>query len=83
MVEGPGWSEHEEQAYNSCNGILNMCRDQSKLVIEEITKTCVESNVCRYSYFKRLLKETLEKGNPADKTVLPDHDNLRGKEEYK
>jgi hypothetical protein len=76
-------SEHEEQAYNSCNGILHMCKDQSKLLVEEISKTCVESNVCRYSYFKRLLKENLEKANSSGKAVLPNHDNLRGKEEYK
>jgi hypothetical protein len=76
-------SEHEEQAYNSCNGILHMCKDQSKLLVEEIAKTCVESNTCRYSYFKRLLKESLNKITPNNKTVLPNHENLRGKEEYK
>ena len=75
-------SEHEEQAYNSCNGILHMCKDQSKLLIEEISKTCVESNTCRYSYFKRLLKESQNQHTHSPKTVLPDHQNLRGKEEY-
>ena len=53
------------------------------MLVEEIAKTCVEGNVCRYSYFKRLLKESLEKVNPSDKAVLPTHDNLRGKEEYR
>ena len=60
-----------------------MCKDQSKLLVEEIAKTCVEGNVCRYSYFKRLLNENLKKVNPSDKAVLPTHDNLRGKEEYR
>jgi hypothetical protein len=76
-------SEHEEQAYNSCNGILHMCMDQSKLLIEEISKTCIESNACRYSYFKRLLKEKQEGNIYTHKSVLPNHGNLRGKEEYK
>ena len=76
-------SEHEEQAYNSCNGILHMCMDQSKILIEEISKTCVEGNVCRYSYFKRLLKEKLGTNVHPPKTVLPNHENLRGKEEYR
>lgn len=48
--------QHEEQAYNSCNGILHMCKDFPKLTLEDIAKTCVESNACRYSYFKKLLK---------------------------
>ena len=76
-------SEHEEQAYNSCNGILHMCKNQSKLLIEEIAQTCIESNACRYSYFKRLLKERLETSSPAKQAVLPTHENLRGREEYR
>ena len=76
-------SEHEEQAYNSCNGILHMCKNQSKLLIEEIAQTCIESNACRYSYFKRLLKERLEGQSPSEKASLPTHENLRGREEYR
>ena len=74
--------QHEEQAYNSCNGILHMCKDFPKLILEDISKTCVESNACRYSYFKKLLKN--EQNNLSEGSVykLPEHSNLRGKEEY-
>ena len=74
--------QHEEQAYNSCNGILHMCKDHPRLMLEGIAKTCVESNACRYSYFKKLLKN--EQGNRSDSAsyTLPEHSNLRGKEEY-
>lgn len=34
--------QHEEQTYNSCNGILRMCKNQSKLMLEDIAKTCVD-----------------------------------------
>ena len=34
--------QHEEQTYNSCNGILHMCKNQSKLMLEDIAKTCVD-----------------------------------------
>ena len=49
---------------------------------EDIAKTCVESNACRYSYFKKLLKN--EQNNLSESSVykLPEHSNLRGKEEY-
>lgn len=30
--------QHEEQTYNSCNGILHMCKNQSKLMLEDIAK---------------------------------------------
>lgn len=76
---------HEEQAYNSCNGILHMCTNQSRLMIEEIAKTCVESNACRYSYFKKLLKNESvhETENHSTQPSIPEHSNLRGKEVYK
>ena len=34
--------QHEEQTYNSCNGILHMCKNQSNLMLEDIAKTCVD-----------------------------------------
>lgn len=75
---------HEEQAYNSCNGILHMCTNQSHLLLEEIAKTCVDSNACRYSYFKKLLKNEQEhsKHSAASPCIL-EHNNLSGKEVYK
>lgn len=75
---------HEEQAYNSCNGILHMCTNHSKLLIEEVSKTCVDSSACRYSYFKKLLNnEQNRKVNQSIHPTIPDHSNLRGKDVYK
>lgn len=74
---------HEEQAYNSCNGILHMCTNQSKLLVEEAAKLCVEGNACRYSYFKKALlnlTDAQEAGTSGQS--LPEHKNLRGKEIY-
>lgn len=75
--------QHEEQAYNSCNGILHMCTNQSKLLVEEAAKLCVESNACRYSYFKKALhKLTDSRHSVTASQTLPEHENLRGKEIY-
>lgn len=76
--------EHEEQAYNSCNGILHMCTNKSRLLVESISQMCVESNACRYSYFKKLLKQAEGGTVPEDSPLhsLPEHKNLRGKEEF-
>lgn len=35
---------HEEQTYNSCNGIIHCCDGVSRLVAEEAAKTCVTCN---------------------------------------
>ena len=75
--------QHEEQAYNSCNGILHMCKNQPKLMLEDIAKTCVESNACRYSYFKKLLKNMQDNHSMTTTSSLPEHSNLRGKEAYR
>lgn len=75
--------QHEKQAYNSCNGILHMCKNQSRLLLEDIAKTCVESNACRYSYFKKLLKNMQDNHSVPTTSSLPEHSNLRGKEEYR
>lgn len=76
--------KHEEQAYNSCNGILHMCVDCSKLLVEEAAKLCVESNACRYSYFKKTLNRLQDTSprNATTRKTLPEHGNLRGKEIY-
>ena len=76
-------SEHEEQAYNSCNGMLHMCTNQSKLLVEEAAKLCVEANACRYSYFKKALNNLKQGAAASREQKLPEHKNLRGKEIYK
>lgn len=76
-------SRHEEQAYNSCNGILHMCTNKPKLLVEEAAKLCVDSNACRYSYFKKtLLKLADSPHSSTSGQTLPEHENLRGKEIY-
>lgn len=74
---------HEEQTYNSCNGIIHCCDGVSRLVAEEAAKTCVTCNACRYSYFKRVLTDMLNKNSSPRSEKLPEHTNIRGKDFYK
>lgn len=79
-------TRHEEQAYNSCNGILHMCNGQSKVLVEDAAKRCVEYNACRYSYFKKVLSDVINTHtSPGIGTSqkLPEHKNIRGKDFYK
>lgn len=45
--------KHEEQAYNSCAGILHSCKDVPHRLVQEVADKCVEVNACKYSYFKK------------------------------
>ena len=48
-------SKHEEQAYNSCAGVLHSCKDVPHRLVQEAAEKCVEANACKYSYFKKAL----------------------------
>ena len=48
-------SKHEEQAYNSCAGVLHSCKDVPHRLVQEAAEKCVEANACKYSYFKKVL----------------------------
>ena len=77
---------HEEQAYNSCAGVLHSCKDVPHRLIQEAAEKCVETNTCKYSYFKKVLG--MVQNNHSSSGIngagkLPSHTNIRGKEAYK
>lgn len=78
--------KHEEQAYNSCNGILHMCNDLPHVLVEEAARRCVDFNACRYSYFKKVLTDVVNTRHSIEagrNQKLPEHENIRGKDFYK
>ena len=82
LLKGP---KHEEQAYNSCAGILHSVKDLPHGIAEETARECIQMNSCRYKTFKQLLTRNLNSRNSAyGKTeTLPEHENIRGKGFYK
>lgn len=76
-------AKHEEQMYNSCNGIVHMCDGLPYGTAEEAARKCVEANACRYTYFKNVLKKMKEEGTGTPtEASLPENTNIRGKEAY-
>lgn len=78
--------KHEEQAYNSCAGVLHSCKDVPHRLVQEAAEKCVEANACKYSYFKKALG--MVRNNHSSSGMngtgkLPFHTNIRGKEAYK
>lgn len=76
-------SEHEEQMYNSCNGILHMCDNKSHVICNAAADKCYKLNSCNYSSFKRLLTQMINDTKNSQKNNLPEHKNIRGKDYYK
>lgn len=79
-------ARHEEQAYKSCSGILHSCKGISHGLVEETSRQCIEMQLCKYTYFKKVLNTVAEKKGSVPRVnavALPVHDNIRGKDFYK
>ncbi len=77
-------AKHEEQAYNSCKGMLHMCNEVPRHLVSEAAQMCIDANACKYSYFKKTLSKVTDKhASSADRTShLPEHENIRGRNCY-
>ena len=77
-------AKHEEQAYNSCNGILHSCKNISHTIVEEAAERCVKANACKYTYFKKVLNTVRnERYGKCQTGQMPVHENIRGRDFYK
>jgi len=91
-VFGPNMSEfidcmlrsqkHEEQAYNSCAGILHKVKDLPHGIVEETAAQCIQMHSCRYKTFQQVLAK-VQSGQRLNTDLLPAHENIRGKGFYK
>ena len=78
-------AKHEEQAYNSCKGILHACDDIPRHIATEAAQMCIDAAACKYTYFKKALSKMMNReptgaGHPGH---LPEHENIRGRDSYK
>lgn len=80
-------AKHEEQAYNSCSGILHSCKEVPKALVEEAARKCVEIHACKYTYFKKVLSTVVNEHKKGTGGInpdsLPEHKNIRGKDFYR
>jgi len=75
-------AKHEEQAYNSCAGLLHAVKDLPHGIVEETARQCIEMRSCKYKTFKQVLGRNLN-NHTISSDVLPEHENIRGKGFYK
>jgi hypothetical protein len=77
-------ARHEEQAYNSCKGILHLCQDVPRHIAAEAAQTCINASACKYTYFKKALSTLVNHGPKGSGASgkLPEHENIRGRDCY-
>jgi transposase len=77
-------SQHPEQAYKSCLGILTFAK---RLSNDRLTQACIralEFGVYNYTTIKRILETGLDAQREVDAGfgTMPEHDNIRGNAYY-
>ena len=62
-----------------------MCKNVPDHVVKEAAQICIDAKACKYSYFKLTLSKLANKEAEADETgtILPEHENIRGREYFK
>ncbi len=76
-------AKHEEQAYNSCAGILHSVKDLPHGLVEETASQCIRMNSCRYKTFKQVLNRLKTSRSTGSSGTLPSHENIRGRDNYR
>ncbi|TGY66075.1 IS21 family transposase [Dubosiella muris] len=78
--------EHEQQAYNTLNGILHQCDHIPNGIAEQAAAKCIKEGKLTFSRFKYQLTVSQKQiEHPSNKNLSPEkpHQNIRGKEYYK
>ena len=77
--------QHPEQAYKSCMGVLSLVKKVGEERLINACKRAMEYNMYNYKTVNNILERGLDQidnDNPFEQ-VLPEHDNIRGKNYYK
>jgi hypothetical protein len=72
-----------EAYYKRCNGLLSLARQTPTQTMDAVCTTAITCRVYTYSFIKNLLENTkLIDVSLQDYKPLPQHENIRGKENY-
>ena len=77
--------QHPEQAYKSCMGVLSLVKKVGEERLINACKRAIEYNMYNYRTVQNILERGLDQIDQENQfeQVLPEHDNIRGKNYYK
>jgi hypothetical protein len=77
--------QHPEQAYKSCMGVLTLAKKVGEDRLINACKRAIEYNQYNYKTVLNILERGLDRYDNAILTeqALPEHENIRGKNNYK
>lgn len=73
-----------EQNYKACFGMLMLQRKYGTDRLEAACSRAIQATRVNYTMIKNILEKGLDKQNASDDepTRIPDHENIRGKDQY-
>jgi transposase len=76
--------QHVEQAYKSCAGILSLGKDYGNQRLINACKRAIEFDMYSYKSVEMIIKRGLDNPDPEEVQipVMPQHNNIRGKNYY-
>jgi Transposase and inactivated derivatives len=75
---------HEQQAYQSCKGILGLAKRYTVKRLENAALRCRPAGKVSYGMLKNILVKKLDQADPhAAQQCLPTHQNIRGARAYR
>lgn len=77
-----GSYDYKEQSYLSCNAILQKCKGEPFQVVDDAAARCLAMGSIGYSKFLKALSYCKMSSAGHARSKLPEHENIRGKEEY-
>jgi transposase len=73
-----------EQTYRSCTGLKRLMEQYGQDRFESACRKAVEAGGTNYGFVKNILQNGMDKNDTPDNTsIIPEHENIRGEEEYK
>lgn len=73
-----------EQTYRSCTGLKRLMGQYGNERFENACRLALQAGGTSYGFIANILKNGTDNNNVQDKTtVIPDHENIRGEDEYK
>jgi transposase len=77
--------QHPEQSYKSCMGVLSLVKKVGEERLKNACKRAIEYNMYSYKTVQNILERGLDQVDNDNQPVhiLPEHNNIRGKDYYK
>jgi len=73
---------YEAQSYQSCNGVLSLTRKYGPTRLENAAARCHAQQKVNYYMLKNILEKGLDNAEPEVSPGIPEHNNIRGKDNY-